>query len=177
MPGTGEASVVQKWPRRETLVLSKGGAFRKVDLDSVLNFTTWTSKSSSLQQVTISSTLSTGDKGPFSLLVLIVRFKINFIKHLMFGLEHSKCSVNHAYINRSCLTLQLRMISCPQLHPPVSGKTMIPKVKEKCFWRKFWGQQQHQTIALTRKSVSSPKNTKILSQKSYRGNNFQDRRL
>lgn len=80
MPGTGEASVVQKWPRGETLVLSEGGAFREADLDSVLNFTTWTSKSSSLQQVTISSTLSTEDKGPFYLLVLIVRFKINFIK-------------------------------------------------------------------------------------------------
>lgn len=110
MPGTGEASVARKWPRGETLVLSKGGAFREADLDSVLNFTPWTSKSSSLQQVTISSILSTGDKGPFYLFMLIVRLKINFIKHLMFGLAHRKCSVNHAYINRSCLTLQLRDI-------------------------------------------------------------------
>lgn len=83
MPGTGEASVVQKWPRGEILVLSEGGTFREDDLDSVLNFTTWTSKSSSLQQVTIPSTLSTGDKDPFYLLVLIVRFKTNFIKQLI----------------------------------------------------------------------------------------------
>lgn len=136
MPGTGEASVVQKWPRREILVLSEGGAFREDDLDSVLNFTTWTSKSSSLQQVTIYSTLSTGDKDPFYLLVLTVRFKINFIKHLMFGLAHRKCSGNHAFINRSCLTLQLRMTSCLQLHPPVSGKTMIPQGQIKMFLKK-----------------------------------------
>lgn len=90
----------------------------------------------------------------------------------MLGFAHRECSVNCAYSKRRCWSLELRMTSCPQLCPSISGQTMI-----KCFWRKLSGQQQPQTIAQTRKSDTSSglRNIKILFQESCREKHFQDR--